>query len=215
MKLVPSPRVISMNFIVAAPAENPYAFDMVAYVLSKFPELIDAGVSGYPVIVKKTPNVYDGSGVLISGILGQLIMLDTQRPADITNLFSPIFRHINATWAGFQFYSTAKSFPNFLAWYLDNFDNTPVGTETLAGSRLLDAQALSGNSTATKLAYEKFSDGGLSTAFMVSGKGVWNAKPRGGSNSVCPAWRKAYVHASKSYRIHSKTTPGSREVAKP
>jgi len=29
----------------------------------------------------------------------------------------------------------------------------------------------------------------------VSGKGVHNAKPRGGSNAINPAWRKAYVHS--------------------
>jgi hypothetical protein len=35
------------------------------------------------------------------------------------------------------------------------------------------------------------------TVFLVSGKGVHQAKPRGGGNAVLPAWRTSWVHASK------------------
>ena len=65
------------------------------------------------------------------------------------------------------------------------------------GSRLLDGPALTANATATKLAFEKFADGGQATVYIVSGKGVWHAQPRGGDTAANPAWRKTYVHASK------------------
>jgi hypothetical protein len=65
------------------------------------------------------------------------------------------------------------------------------------GSRLLDSEALSANATATKLALEKFSAGGQATVYIVSGKGVWEATPRGGSTAANPAWRRTYVHASE------------------
>jgi hypothetical protein len=37
--------------------------------------------------------------------------------------------------------------------------------------------------------------------YMVSGKGVWNSKPRGGSDAVNPAWRKTLIHAGKSHWV--------------
>lgn len=74
-----------------------------------------------------------------------------------------------------------------------------MGYENVMSSRLLDRDALTSNLTKAKEAYELFADGGGSNMFMVSGKGVHDAVPRGGSNAVLPAWRSTYVHASKSH----------------
>lgn len=66
------------------------------------------------------------------------------------------------------------------------------------GSRLLGESALS-------LPLAELAEG-LSTAYpglvllrnLVSGPGVWNAKPAGGLGSMTPVWRKAAVHLSMS-----------------
>lgn len=49
-----------------------------------------------------------------------------------------------------------------------------------------------------KEAIKQFTPPDTSSApYLVPGKGVWDAVPRGGSNSVNPAWRKALMHFSE------------------
>ncbi|KUJ23468.1 FAD-binding domain-containing protein [Mollisia scopiformis] len=198
MKTYPSPQVMNLDFSILTTASNPYAFDMVAYLLDQYPALAEAGISGYPLILKGTPNPLDGGQTLVSGVAGKVIMLNTTNSSAIMNIFSPIFEHINTTWPApaFNFTAEPKFYPSFYAWYQENYDSSPVGYENVMGSRLLDEKALSGNTTATKVAFEKFTEGGISTAYLVAGKGVKEAVPRGGSNAVCPAWRKTLVHAT-------------------
>ena len=65
----------------------------------------------------------------------------------------------------------------------------------MVGSWLLPPETLTDDALIDALV--KFlgdSGGGL---YMVSGKGVWDAKPRGGGDAVNPAWRKALIHAGK------------------
>jgi hypothetical protein len=170
---------------------------MIAYFMSQFPSLADAGVSGYPQIFK---NVYSylSPTIPVTGLMGLVLMLDTTNSTDITSLFDPIFNYINTTWSGeFAFTATPTWYPSHYAWYEVNYDPSSAGYENVMSSRLLDREALTGNLTKAKEAYELFADGGGSNMFMVSGKGVHDAVPRGGSNAVLPAWRSTYVHASK------------------
>jgi hypothetical protein len=198
LKTIPSPQVMNLNFYITTSAESPHAFDMVAYMLGNFPALADAGVSGYPIIFKAAPNTSDGGRTLVSGMLGKVIMLNTQNATDILAKFEPLFANINMRWPGFSFHTDTKYHPSFYSWYQENYDSSITGHENVMGSRLIDGPALTRNSTATKLAFERFAAGGSATVYIVSGKGVWNAQPRGGGTAVCPAWRKTYVHASKS-----------------
>ncbi|KAK3375929.1 hypothetical protein B0T24DRAFT_572387 [Lasiosphaeria ovina] len=203
LKTIPSPEVMSLMFQFTAAAENPHAFDAIAYFVGKFPELVGAGVSGYPIIFKAAPGVLSGGQTLVTGIVGKVVMLDTSNETDILGQIEPLFAHINSTWPGFVFYTNATYYPSFGAWYEENYDPSPVGYENIMGSRLLDGPSLTDNATATKLALERFADGGQATVYMVSGKGVWHAQPRGGSNAVNPAWRRTYVHATASVSFAS------------
>ncbi|PMD30490.1 FAD-binding domain-containing protein [Hyaloscypha variabilis F] len=197
MKAYPSPSILSMSFGIETSATNPHAFDMVAYMLGQFPSLMEAGVSGYPIILKASPSILGNTTVYTSGMIGKFMMLNSTNTTDMATLFEPIFDHINSTWPGsFVIGVNITSYPSFYSWYEENYDGSPVGYENVMGSRLLDEAALSANATATKLAFEQFAGGDLTTAYIVSGKGVWNAQPRGGSNAVLPAWRKSIVHAT-------------------
>jgi hypothetical protein len=205
MKAYPSPSILSMSFGIETTADNTHAFDMVAYMLGQFPSLVDAGVSGYPIILKASPSILGNYTVYTSGMIGKFMMVNTTNVADMVAVFQPLFNHINSTWPGsFQIGVNITSYPSFYRWYEENYDGSPVGYENVMGSRLLDADALAANVTATKLAFEQFAGGDLTTAYIVSGKGVWNAQPRGGSNAVLPAWRKSIVHASKLQFFISK-----------
>jgi hypothetical protein len=97
----------------------------------------------------------------------------------------------------FQFYHYVKTevYSDFWAWYKDNNGPLDANHDHILGSRLLDGKALTENPTALKATLQKITPAGsISSHFMVGGKNVMNAQPRGGSNAVNPAWRKAYVH---------------------
>jgi len=198
--IIPSPELLSLEFLISMPAASNQGFDAITYFVSNFPKLADAGISGYPLIINSLPWLTPGTTTFttIKGLLGNLIMLNRKDPADMNALFDPIYKKINETWPGLATITpNITYYPNFYAWFNEHYDKSPVGLENLVSSRLLDAEALSGNATKTRAALEKFSAGGQATVFIVSGKGVHNAKPRGGGNAVLPAWRKVYVHASK------------------
>jgi hypothetical protein len=213
MKVYPSPSVLSMSFGIETSADNPHAFDMVAYMLGQFPSLVDAGISGYPIILKASPSILGNYTVYTSGMIGKFIMINSTNISDMATIFEPLFNYINSTWPGsFQIGFNITSYPSFYSWYEENYDGSPVGYENVMGSRLLDAAALSANATATKEAFEQFAGGDLTTAYIVSGKGVWNAEPRGGSNAVLPAWRKSIVHASESTLFTSNLAHAMRLI---
>lgn len=129
-------------------------------------------------------------------------------------LWDPVLAHINRTWPGlFTASFQTQTFPSFLSWFHSNFDSSPAGDNSYVGSRLLDAPALArlasggeeGSAALARFAGASIDgdDSGenentiaLATAYLVSGKGVHHARPRGGDNAVHPAWRSAYVHAS-------------------
>ncbi len=212
MSIVPSPSVMNMDFYVMTDSTNPQAFDMVAYVMSKLPDLVDAGVSGYPGVVNTVAEALiipaaANSTRFVKGMMGKLIMLNTTNPANITRLFDPIFAHINATWPGFTATTNTTFFPSFNEWYRVNYDPTLTGFENIVGSRLLNRDALTTDPMSVKVAIAKFSAWGQAEVFMVSGKGVHDAKPRGGGNAVLPAWRNAYVHASQFLLLFPPFSP--------
>lgn len=194
MKMIPTPSIMDLNFRLSYPSSSTSAFKMIAYMLSHFPSLADAGVSGYPIVFNSVPS--DDGSHPVSGLMGKVIMLNTSDPAMIMSQFQPLFDHVNATWPGYEFLANTSVYKDHFSWYLENYDNSPVGYENIMGSRLLDQKALQQNESAVVKAMETFSQGGYATVYIVSGKGVHEAVPRGGSNAVLPAWRRTYVHAS-------------------
>lgn len=154
-------------------------------------------MSGYPILLNTVPNTSDGGKTLVTGVVGKVIKLHTLKPSEILRHFDPFFAHINATWSNFTFFTNVTTHPSFGLWYEDNFDPSPVGFSSVMSSRLLDREALTADLNATKRGLERFSAGGQATVYIVSGKGVRDARPRGGGTAVHPSWRRTYVHASK------------------
>ncbi|KAL2180940.1 uncharacterized protein P884DRAFT_236234 [Thermothelomyces heterothallicus CBS 202.75] len=199
MKTFATPRieaatVMLMTTDVAQPRP---IFDMVAYVLSQFPSLADRGLSGYSYIIRETPNPLDNGTTSVGGIVFAGVVQDSS-PEGMRKLWDPVFARVNATWPGrfVQIYEP-RSYPTFLSWFSEHFDSDEAGHDVVLGSRLLDRAALTANLTALSAAYERFTAGASSTAYLVSGRGVHHARPRGPrGNAVLPAWRSAYVHAT-------------------
>ena len=208
VKTYPTPQLVNLNWAITAPADSPVAWDMITYLVSQFPSLADQEISGYPIIFQNQPDPNSGGTKMVTGIMGMVVMINTMNTADILKVFQPHFDHINATWPGvFSSWVDPQAYPTLNAWFKDRHDPSPVGYEHVMSSRLLDTKALTSNLTATKAALQKFAAGGSATVYIVSGKGVHNAQPRGGGAAVMPAWRKTYVHATSSaiFVSHNRT----------
>lgn len=198
MKTYPTPQLLQGTIAFLTTPNNPRTFDVVSYVLSQFPYLESKNVSGYSSAFKSLPNPLDLT-VLVGGIAAKMVIQDTQNEDDFKKIWKPVFDHVRSTWPDVIVVEIYKKYPTQLAWFADNKDTQTAGLDEYIGSRLLDGDAITKNLTALSLAFQSLAAGGSVSAFLVSGKGVWNAKPRGGGNSVCPAWRTAYLVASQCF----------------
>ncbi|KAK3363439.1 hypothetical protein B0T25DRAFT_445124 [Lasiosphaeria hispida] len=188
----PTPRLTSLQLLIATPSTTPKPtiFAMVALVLSHFPTLSDAGLSGYTFFSAALPNS-DAGGLL------SLAVLPNQPPSAMAALWASVLATIETAWPHtFLVLPETNEYPSFYAWFQDYFDSSAAGTNTFVGSRLLGREALTGNLSRNAEVLARFAGGGIGTAYLVSGKGVRDARPRGGGNAVLPAWRTAYVHAT-------------------
>ena len=198
VKTYPSPPLVGLNLFVVTPHDNTTSiWSAVSYIISQYPSLGDQGLSGYSFIVSNYPNPLDGGASNVTGLAASMVLQDTQDPDDMNRLWEPVLSHVNQTWHGLQILPNATAFPSFLSWYGENFDQSTTGHDTYLGSRLLDAEALTADPEGNSEVFRDFTSSQVGSFYLVGGKGVREAKPRGGSNSVLPAWRKAYVHASK------------------
>jgi len=154
-------------------------------------------VSGYPYLYLSYP-----VSATEAVALYEATWHDYHSPYGTSNLsatFDPIISHINTTYPGVSITNTTKYYTTRYAAALDSHDVSSAGDDLVLGSRLLDAATLNGNQTALKAALKAFAGTGTGSAagpFLLGGRGVWDAVPRGGSNAVNPAWRKALAHVA-------------------
>ena len=71
MKTVPSPSVMMLEFFIKTPADNMQAFDMLAYVTGRFPDLVDKGLAGYPILFNTVPDFLENTTSLVKGMVGK------------------------------------------------------------------------------------------------------------------------------------------------
>lgn len=214
MKTHPTPRMPSLNaFIVALSPKDPAAItafsDLVAYVLSELPRLSAAGVAGYLQLADRLPDPRPDqpAGQVITGVVGVLAM-PYGTPEALVAACEPLAAYINQTWPGLFFVPapTGAAGPedhaSWWSWFKLHYDTSPAGGHTILGSWLLDGKALTNDRNATAKAVRRFIGGEGKGALLnfVGGKGVMEAKPRGGGTAVLPAWRKAYLHPSECFQ---------------
>jgi hypothetical protein len=192
------PIITATGFLATSPGTDAF-WDVVAKVLSQYPELDEQGIMNYGFVARNFSGQF-GITDPVDAYFAPFIM-PVLHPANTTESFvaaiNKVFDEATAgTSIEFRRAVIPQTWPDFWAWY--NISNGPLdaGYDQYLGSRLLDAKALTQNLTAVAEAYKAATrSGGVTSAYLVGGKGVINAKPRGGSNGVNSAWRKAYVHS--------------------
>jgi hypothetical protein len=197
MKVYKTPKITASAFTIGTSAAAPFKYDLLAYILSQFPSLSDAGLSGYTSLSPQTPNPAGGPEE-VAGIQGVFAAQDVNDPEYIIKLFKPINESIQKRWPGaVQFSATKEVYGSFLEWYDVYFDQGAAGVTLYLASRLVSGEALEGEKKLRGALEESLVSAGGLMVHLIAGKGVREAKPRGGSAAVNPGWRKSYIHASK------------------
>jgi hypothetical protein len=180
-------------------AGNPSFYPAMSYFFSQFPYLSSVGITSYNTVSGNTSL----NGTNYGGFQGNFMLpvLSPQNTsASLTAALAPLFANISSTYPNqfiFQV-SNVTSFPTFYDWWLPSNGPNYAGVELVVGSRLISGDVL--HDTSAVETYLKgvlpASAGGQSLNFyLLGGKGVADAKPRGGSDAVNPAWRRGLIHA--------------------
>ena len=184
----------------------------MSYFLSQFPLLSSLGITSY--------NSFTGNSSNFGGFEGNF-MLPVTSPqntsASLTAAVEAIFTNISSTYPGqFEFsLSNVTTYQTFYDWWLPNNGPETAGVELFLGSRLIGADALHNTDaveTFLKGVLPSDVDGLSVNLYLLGGKGIADAVPRGGSDAVNPAWRKAIIHAGE--RIRTSPNPISSHKMK-
>ena len=134
---------------------------------------------------------------------GVFVLPEPASESALEDLWAPFWVYVNETYPN-QIVTQATStvFPDLYSTFLQYADASSAGVDKVVGSWLLPPETLTDDALKDALVDFLGESGGR--LYMVSGKGVWDAEPRGGSNAVNPAWRKALIHAGKSSWVSSR-----------
>lgn len=194
IRTFPATPIAVYDFTLEAEPNSTVYWDIVKYFMAQFPTLAASNVAAYTYLY---PNISAKSGDSVATFEGIFALSNPASASALEDMWTPIWRHVNETYPD-KTVTTAKSiiFPNLYSMFLQYADDTGAGVDKVVGSRLLPSETLTDDAFADALIDFLGDSGGR--LYMVSGKGVWDAKPRGGSNAVNPAWRKSLIHAGES-----------------
>ena len=197
VKTFPAMPMSYFNFSISGASNAEAYWEASAYLLAKYPSLINSGVFGYVITGGSYPVTASSFAALYIGYF-----IGPNKPlSEVAGALTPLLEYINTTWPGqFSIVYDTSSYPDFYSWYLAAFPDSDfgVGTDGLVASRFLDANALSApQETLVQTLKESTPTPGYVSINMIAGPGLWNAVPSGGSDSIHPGWRKAYVEFSR------------------
>ena len=179
---------------------TPYLWDLVAYVMTQFPVFMDAGLAGYfqssLLVPIPLPVPVPGFPSEAVGFIGSMISIrgdSGEAEAALRGFNETLHRR----WPnGTYFYANSSRWGSFLEWFETSYDTQEAGDARLLSSWMLgkeDVTEADPEVLKEALRIPATVAGGL-VPHLIGGKGVAEAKPRGGNNAVNPAWRRAYNH---------------------
>ncbi len=136
-QLVPSPKVLNLDLLLAAGAESTSAFDWITDFVRSFPSLADQGVAGYPIIFNSVPNFLGGGSEQITGIKARFVMTDAAHETDLVDIVRPMLTNITNNHPDTYAFTSLSHFPDWNSWFKKNYDTSPTGHNKVIGSWLL------------------------------------------------------------------------------
>ena len=192
LKTYPDMPVASVSVSIAAEPDSVAFWNFTTFIVSQAPRLQESGIMGYSYL---SP-AYPYNGTILGGFLGSFLMPNGTL-SELEKAVAYMQEYISSI-PGAKLTIVPVQYDSLYAWYQANKNEMPIGGNNAVGNRLLDGKALS-NVTALRVAMKKATPSGtLANLNLVAGPGLWAAKPAGGSDSVTPAWRRAYVEYGQS-----------------
>lgn len=214
IKAIPTPKIVAGQFAMTAAPNSSVAVAIGSLVLSRIPDMVDMGGSGYMWSLASGPSPA-GNGS-IGGIYGVLAVEGSEDVTVLDRIWEPIVAEAKRRWgSAVQFQSIPAVFPSLYAYVKQYHDTTVAGTGKLIDTRLLSASAMRDEPAELTAANEcavRRGDNEQLGVMVVAGKGLHEAEPRGGDNAVHPFWRKSVALLA----VHKEFGPfdaGARQAA--
>ena len=194
------PMMATVGLTMLLPPEHPDLLPLWTYMYSQVPYLVNSGVNGYIFSFQSPPSSPDNP--VAKGIFALLVQPGSSL-SSLQSVLESLTAHIAEKFPDAQMSSDPSTYDRFVDWFGRFYDNSPAGGNAWMGSRLLEEKSIAQD--ADRLAEMVAATVRRSGNFMllvVGGRGVSEAKPRGGGNAVLDAWRRTVVHVRKSFIIH-------------
>lgn len=194
IRTIPATPIALYNFNLQTKPNSTTYWEILAYFLAHYPTLSAANVSAYTYIYpNKTLTELQGPVASFEGVFA---LPEPSSASALEEMWAPFWAYVNETYPGQTVTQTTSIvFPNLYSLFLEFADDSVAGVDKVVGSWLLPPKTLTEDTLSHALV--DFVGESGARLYMVSGKGVWDAEPRGGFDAVNPAWRKALIHAGK------------------
>jgi hypothetical protein len=193
-----------LNVTISAAANSEAYWAAGAYLLAQYPSLINSGIFGYVI----TGGSYPINSSTFAALYIGYFLAPNKPLSELVGALTPLLEYVNTTWPGqLTIIFDTYSYPDFYSWWSLAFSSDfGVGGDGLVANRFLDANALSApQETLIQTLKEIIPPESYVDINLIAGPRLWHAVPSGGSDSIHPGWRKAYVEFGKfstaSYRF--------------
>ena len=178
-------------FVLQIDQAIPEFWQTAATVHTWFPSLVSSGLMGYYFITPS--NSILNEPALSFAFIGGMLNVSANV---VEETVAPLVEILRDT-AGVKFSSFTTAAPDFYTWWSTNVSSGAVGSNVRLGSRLLDITSLGQNKSFIAEKLEGSFNGIILLGHLISGPGVWNARPPGGVGSMTLAWRRTVAHIGK------------------
>jgi hypothetical protein len=186
-----------LNVTISAAANSEAYWAAGAYLLAQYPSLINSGVFGYVI----TGGSYPINNSTFAALYIGYFFAPNKPFSELVGALTPLLEYVNTTWPGqFTIIFDTYNYPDFYSWWTSAFPTSDfgVGGDGLVANRFLDANALSApQETLIRTLKEITPPESYVDINLIAGPRLWHAVPSGGSDSIHPGWRKAYVEFGK------------------
>jgi FAD/FMN-containing dehydrogenase len=206
MKVYPTPKMATLQFRLFTAPNTTEAADTGALVYSKLGELVNDGINGYMFSFNEGFDPIEPTSGIHGGAFGILVGVDSEDTGRLEEAFAPIAAEAKRRWGcdKVELKQEQVQYPSMLEFIKVWHDTTTSGKDRYTDAVLVSAEGLAETPELLVEANLRSVSRGTGSTFgalVIGGKGVHEAKPRGGRTAVHPNWRHsvALLYATQDF----------------